>query len=270
MTKRDPKEHLMIPKRAARAKGDMFANLRKPEEIESLTLEEIASPFHPASTLNRTRRDQTHYDQSYDDRSQTPPLTGRGDRTQRDRTPRDQPLKQAQSSPPIHLLAALPDAKGHLELPHQISDHLLRQLDPFEQVVYLQLYRLAWGRHTSKCIISNEKLAERANVGLTKVKQATKSLEAKGLIKKTQRPHGSNIIQGIHYEVSAPEWALRRDRTPDDRTPRVQTQGDHNKERVLKETNKDASACPDCFGTNWHYPDGTNKGVRRCAHEKMK
>jgi hypothetical protein len=45
MTKREPKNKISIPTRAVRPKGDMFQNLRKPEEIESLTIEEIvASP----------------------------------------------------------------------------------------------------------------------------------------------------------------------------------------------------------------------------------
>src|SRR5919206_5208275 len=43
MNKREPKEKITIPTRAARPKGDMFRNLRRPEEIESLSIEEIVS-----------------------------------------------------------------------------------------------------------------------------------------------------------------------------------------------------------------------------------
>jgi hypothetical protein len=32
----------------------------------------------------------------------------------------------------------------------------------------------------------------------------------------------------------------------------------------------DASNCPDCFGTGMWYPEGFEKGVARCAHEKLK
>lgn len=31
----------------------------------------------------------------------------------------------------------------------------------------------------------------------------------------------------------------------------------------------DASQCPDCFGTGMHYPEGYDKGVARCRHEKL-
>jgi hypothetical protein len=31
----------------------------------------------------------------------------------------------------------------------------------------------------------------------------------------------------------------------------------------------DASKCPDCFGTGMWYPEGYEKGVARCRHEKL-
>jgi hypothetical protein len=32
----------------------------------------------------------------------------------------------------------------------------------------------------------------------------------------------------------------------------------------------DASKCPDCGGSGWWYPQGTDKGVARCGHTKMR
>ena len=31
----------------------------------------------------------------------------------------------------------------------------------------------------------------------------------------------------------------------------------------------DAAKCPDCFGTGMWYPEGYEKGVARCQHEKL-
>jgi hypothetical protein len=31
----------------------------------------------------------------------------------------------------------------------------------------------------------------------------------------------------------------------------------------------DASKCPDCAGSGWHYPEGQEKGVKKCRHEKL-
>ncbi|MGA9994761.1 MAG: hypothetical protein WBP93_05060 [Pyrinomonadaceae bacterium] len=42
-------------------------------------------------------------------------------------------------------------------------------------------------------------------------------------------------------------------------------------DEALKTTpNIDASKCPDCSGSGWHYPEGMEKGVKKCAHEKLK
>jgi hypothetical protein len=32
----------------------------------------------------------------------------------------------------------------------------------------------------------------------------------------------------------------------------------------------DASKCPDCFGTGMWYPEGFEKGVAKCRHEKLR
>jgi hypothetical protein len=32
---------------------------------------------------------------------------------------------------------------------------------------------------------------------------------------------------------------------------------------------RDASKCPDCAGTGWHYPQGTDKGVSKCSHQRL-
>ncbi|MGI9106895.1 MAG: hypothetical protein ACR2G4_11675 [Pyrinomonadaceae bacterium] len=47
MTTRRSKSKLQIPTRMARPKGDMFQNLRKAGEIESLSIEEIVAPPDP-------------------------------------------------------------------------------------------------------------------------------------------------------------------------------------------------------------------------------
>ncbi|HEY0408335.1 MAG TPA: hypothetical protein VGC89_21550, partial [Pyrinomonadaceae bacterium] len=35
-------------------------------------------------------------------------------------------------------------------------------------------------------------------------------------------------------------------------------------------TNMAISACPDCGGSLWWYPEGESKGVAKCRHEKLK
>lgn len=180
-----------------------------------------------------------------------------------------------ESQSPLNILGSLPEQRGHLELPYQILDHLDRHLDPYEQAVYKQLYRLSWGFAKNRCRISNPKLAERTNMSEAMVKKVAGKLVGKGLIEKAGSLQGYGKDQGVEYVVNAPSWQLQRSsQLQQNRQLQEswQLQSGSNKEKDLKEIDKrdDAVACPDCYGTNWWYPQGTEKGVKRCLHERLK
>jgi hypothetical protein len=47
-----------------------------------------------------------------------------------------------------------------------------------------------------------------------------------------------------------------------------------NKKNALKEFSKEglpsrARDCPDCSGTSWIYPNGSEEGVKRCSHPRV-
>jgi DNA-binding Lrp family transcriptional regulator len=102
------------------------------------------------------------------------------------------------------LLNSLPDVKGYMLWFHQVTDYLDRQLTPFEQCLYKQLYRLSWGFDQATCIIGFPKLAERTNMSETAARQAAKGLVRKGLVKKRGMVFGKGVEQGIEWEVFSP------------------------------------------------------------------
>jgi hypothetical protein len=166
-----------------------------------------------------------------------------------------------------NLLDAIPEVRGHTQLPHRYTDHLPRWLSADEQAVYIQLYRLSWGWGNEVCFISNPKLSERSGVPETSMRRAVKKLIGKGLIEKTDRRFGG-AEQGIEYRVSTLDRLTNPDRASNKNSP---SNTAPNKERVLKENFKaDASQCPDCMGTGFYYPEGTAKGVKRCEHRKLR
>lgn len=200
--------------------------------------------------------------------------------------PDDRPLKSSQPAntrqpgesrqPPqssLNLLSALPDAKGHLETPYQLLDHLFRHLPPPQQVVYMQLYRLSWGFKKEKCFISNPGLAARSCLSLSAVKENVNKLIEKGLIEKTGNVQGFGKNQGVEYIVHAPSWQVARSSQPRRGSqPGESSQPGNgpNKDLDQKEIEKgEALACPDCQGTGFWYPGGTDKGVARCAHKRL-
>lgn len=174
----------------------------------------------------------------------------------------------------LNLLSALPDAKGHLETPYQLLDHLFRHLPPPQQSVYLQLYRLSWGFKKERCFISNPGLAGRACLSVSAVKENVNKLIEKGLIEKTGNVQGFGKHQGVEYLVHPPSWQVARSSQPRKSSQlgeSSQPLTGSNKDLDQKEIEKgEAIACPDCQGTGFWYPAGTDKGVARCTHNRLR
>jgi hypothetical protein len=102
------------------------------------------------------------------------------------------------------LMTSLPRVNGHMKLSHQITDCLYARLDPYEQAVHLQLYRLSWGYGKQTCLIGLPRLAERAGMGTTAAAQAIKKLIKKDLVRKLGMRFGRSKEQGIEYWVRPP------------------------------------------------------------------
>jgi hypothetical protein len=105
----------------------------------------------------------------------------------------------------LDLWAAIPDVKGHTRFWHQLIDYLYAMLDPYEQAVYTQLFRLSWGYGRPTCFISNPRLAERANLKEAKMRRAIRSLVKKNLVVKEGYKWGSNKEQGIIFRMVLPD-----------------------------------------------------------------
>jgi hypothetical protein len=99
------------------------------------------------------------------------------------------------------LLASLPHVKGFTKLYNQLTDYLYPQLDPAEQAIHLQLFRLSWGNSKSTCTIGLPRLAERSGMKKTAAQDAVNRLVKKGLIKKLRMVIGKGQPQGIEYYV---------------------------------------------------------------------
>lgn len=50
---------------------------------------------------------------------------------------------------------------------------------------------------------------------------------------------------------------------------RRQVEAEASEGREEQSPKVDASKCPDCFGTGMYYPEGFDKGVARCTHERL-
>ncbi len=103
-----------------------------------------------------------------------------------------------------NLWASIPSVKGHTKFYNQIIDYLYSFLDPYEQAVYTQLFRLSWGYGNDKCNIGLPRLAQRANISVTATQQALKRLASKGIVEKTGWTIGRGKDQGSEYRIPLP------------------------------------------------------------------
>jgi hypothetical protein len=154
--------------------------------------------------------------------------------------------------------------KGHLKLPNEIIDNVLPTMRPAEQVVYLRLYRQSHGFNKNTCLISIPKLALLCRLSESQTRFAVRNVEARGYVKTLKIEQGARE-RGILFEVWTPVESTGLKLTPVEITPVESTP---NKESI-KKTDLKGVLCPDCKGTNWYYPEGVAKGVKRCPHEKI-
>jgi hypothetical protein len=161
------------------------------------------------------------------------------------------------------------EKKGHLRLPNSAVDGLYSILDPYEQAVFTQLFRLSHGYGKPTCKIGLPGLARRSNMGKTTTQATVSRLIGKGLIKKLEYEIGKNKEQGTTYWVSSPESLSGAGSLPGGDTIKIKAFKEISKKEGSHER-KNYSDCPDCRGSGMWYPEGFEKGVAKCHHKRLR
>ncbi len=132
-----------------------------------------------------------------------------------------------------NMWAGIPEVTRYVKVLHGITDYLCRMLEPTEQVLYAQLYRLSWGFGKPTCFISMANLAARANVGERTAHTAMKKLTAKGLVVKKRHIFGKVTEQGTEFELPLPIKLAALLRSAESAAP---AKSADNKEHRIKDT----------------------------------
>ena len=95
----------------------------------------------------------------------------------------------------------------YTKTPNDLWDEVMPTLDPYDQSVLWQLYRLSRGFHRSTCTVGYPKLAKRCNISAKQTQLSVGRLEKRGLIKRLGSDFGNADIsqRGNIYEVNLPE-----------------------------------------------------------------
>jgi hypothetical protein len=192
-----------------------------------------------------------------------------------------QPLPEtppASGPAPAQRTAPVRQTGGHTRVTHEVSDEILPTLDVYAQSIMQRLLRLSWGWSQDTCKVGLPRLASVCNISESKARRALRVLVARHLIEVVDQDFSSvnQAERGTTYKILV---APARREAPGRQTAPVRVtapvHGTPNKDKDLKETNKrelappDYKNCPDCQGSSFYYPEGVEKGVAKCKHERI-
>lgn len=279
MTKREPKPKIDIQTRKAGPKGKGFANLRSPEQVESIPFEELLAPLRhdnlggakessPAkiASPNLDAPKITSPDTAIPLAPTVPSL---------DIVTSPDKLTPLNSFPLIEQAEKLSYRKGHSRHNHDFWDLIISQLPGNEQNVYSWLYRFREGNSNITIILSLPTLAARCGVDERTAGRAMKRLADKGFVRDHSSHFGKGRAQGKRYWVYVPTALLGENLSPDKMTSLGNLPPIIDKD--LKEQSKRESApldtknCPECDGMGVRYIDPLDysKGTVKCRHERL-
>lgn len=199
------------------------------------------------------------------------PAENRTGSKERGEPPRSEPVAKAEPVRKKRGAEILPDDAPHLRFPYEVLDKILCRLKPAPRVLLERLYRLSAGWYSDACIVSIPKLSRTCKMGETQVRRYLRELESDGYIERVEDDTTNPNIpdRGILFRVLLPRMAPPKNRTGVEF--RTGSQSEPNKLKASKESSKkvDASLCPDCAGQGYFYPDGLDRGVKLCRHERL-
>jgi hypothetical protein len=177
-----------------------------------------------------------------------------------------------------------PDApveiRGYGTFTWDLLDRVMPRLDTYEQVVLLRLCRLAWGHKKDTCRVGYERLQQACNLKKRKLQEVVSKLEFLGYIRRLALEQGGSdrSLRGTEYQILLlPPPGVQRATVAGGATvasDATVARSATNKNNALKEISKEgvpsrANGCPDCNGTSWFYPNGSEGGVKRCTHPRL-
>jgi len=96
-----------------------------------------------------------------------------------------------------------------VSFPREIFDQFLRKMEPIEQSVYLQLFRLSFGAGRNFCRVSKKELAERSNMSLVRLNASLEGLVKKGFTRPLHRSVRGTLWRVFHPAELGEKTAYR-------------------------------------------------------------
>jgi hypothetical protein len=195
-------------------------------------------------------------------------------------TPPSSPQNAVTANSAVTAFIAHPEQ--YYSAPNELDDRIMPTLRPSEQVVLRRIYRLTRGFHKAVCNVSVGKLATACNISEKKAGMALNLLEERKLIRRVDSSNKGKkneerglLIECMISEAVTAKFTVTAKSAVTEKNSVTATSAD-NKLKALKENNKreneltlDTKNCPDCQGSGFWYPEGTEKGVAKCRHRQL-
>ena len=178
---------------------------------------------------------------------------------------------EAPSALPANLAAyaeSLAYGAGHLRLNHDYLDHVITLLNGKEQLLFIHILRYREGRRNYTVRLNFPLLEQRTKISARTLSKVASSLEARGLVLRFDLRQGKGLDQGFRFRIVMPSSLEASSGL--EAGSRLEAPSDSKRTDLKEKNKKDYANCPDCKGTILYYPDGFDKGVKRCRHERLK
>jgi hypothetical protein len=114
----------------------------------------------------------------------------------------------APKSKPQNYVSLFRQNSSYTRINNSILDNIFPLLSCSEQVVYLQLFRLATSSNQDVCLVNQSKLSRLCNLTDRSIRTVLYSLTTKGLIQKVGYSLGGQAERGIVFRLMFPSWFL--------------------------------------------------------------
>lgn len=161
--------------------------------------------------------------------------------------------------------------KGNLRINFDYLDQVVSRLTRNARLLYIYLLRYREGSTNSTIRVNWPMLETKTDISRSVLHKAARELEVAGLAFIVEHTFGKGKEQGFRFRLSHSASHTVDGSHPVSASHAVSA--DNNRKDLIAKINKppavDITLCPECRGAGFYYPQGFDKGVKKCRHERL-
>lgn len=156
---------------------------------------------------------------------------------------------------------------GNLRINFDYFDKIVGKLSRNARLLYIYLLRYREGSTNYTVRLNWPTLEKKTDISKSVLYRSARELEAAGLAFSEGLQLGKGKDQGFRFRLSHTASHTVSGSLSD--TTSLPVSADNNRKALTVKSNRDISRCLDCEGRGYFYPQGFDKGVVLCRHERL-